>query len=177
MKTRKRKWKGVLKGALLLLYLVCLLSLTFLGREPEPERMAWTVFFGSFRRAWDEQHTFIFWGIVVNFMMLLPFGLLLPWGSSRCGVGRTALAALLLSVSIECIQYITRLGYFDVDDIITNVWGAAAGAGFYQSIKKLIQATERGQNPKWWEIICGLVPLGFFFAFFLYFLFRMKSST
>ena len=162
----------IFRGILFFFYIIAILALTFLGREPEPERMVWLTLFGSFQRAWNEQHTFIFWGIVVNFMMFLPLGILLPCGNSRWGFCRTVLAAFLLSVSIECAQYITRLGYFDVDDMITNVWGAAAGAGFCLSMKELSVAVRKDMAPRWTKILAGLLPFVVFVVFFGYFLVR-----
>ena len=125
-----------------------LLSVTFLGREPESERMAWLTLFGSFFRAWSEQHAFIFWGIVANFMLMLPLGILLGFGRRGLSFWKTVLCAAAVSVCIECVQYLTRLGYFDVDDILTNVWGAAAGSGFCTCIRKLLAEARRGGPPK-----------------------------
>lgn len=168
--------KNLIKSFIFILYLVILLALTFGGREPEPERMAWLSLFGSFQRAWNEQHNFIFWGIVVNFLMMLPLGLLLPWGSRSFGFLKTVFTAACLSFLIECAQYITRLGYFDVDDLITNVWGAAAGAGFCLSIKELAAAVRKDMRPRWGRIAAGLIPFLLFLCFFGYFFARIESN-
>ncbi len=172
----KKQYFKIVKVIVLILYFSGLLALTFLGREPEPERMAWLTLFGSFQRAWNEQHNFIFWGIVVNFMMMLPLGILLPLGSKRFGFLKTVFTAAGISFVIECAQYVTRLGYFDVDDLITNVWGAAAGAGFCLSIKELAAAVRKDMRPRCGRIAAGLIPFLLFLCFFGYFFVRIESN-
>ena len=162
---------------LLFIYFSLLLSVTFLGREPEPERMAWLTLFGSFFRAWSEQHAFIFWGIVANFMLMLPLGILLGFGRRGLSFWKTVLCAAAVSVCIECVQYLTRLGYFDVDDILTNVWGAAAGSGFCTCIRKLLAEAHRGGHPKWAAIFAPLLPFSAFLLFFGHFLLRMHQAV
>ena len=162
---------------LLFIYFSLLLSVTFLGREPESERMAWITLFGSFRRAWNEQHAFIFWGIVANFMLMLPLGILLGFGRRGLSFWKTVLCAAAVSFCIECVQYLTRLGYFDVDDILTNVWGAAAGSGFCTCIRKLLAEAHRGGHPKWAAIFAPLLPFAAFLLFFGHFLLRMHQAV
>lgn len=165
-----------LRLLLLLLYFALLLAVTFLGREQEPERMAWLSLFGSFRRAWDERHDFIFWGIVANFMMMLPLGILLGWGRRGLSFWKVTLLAAVISLCIECTQYMTRLGYFDVDDICTNVWGAAAGCGFCRSMNELSEGIRKARNPKWIRIFAQILPFALFLVFFGYFLIRMRQT-
>ncbi|MFP7365445.1 VanZ family protein [Corynebacterium callunae] len=49
-------------------------------------------------------------------------------GTPRRLVLKTAGWGALFSLSIECAQYIFRLGYSDIDDVIFNALGAAVGA-------------------------------------------------
>lgn len=175
-KNRKKSTAFLLvRIVFLLAYFALLLSATFLNREPEPEHMAWLTLFGSFRRAWDERHAFIFWGIVANFMMMLPLGFLLGWGKRGLSFGKVLLCAAATSFLIECIQYLTRLGYFDVDDILTNIWGAAAGGGFCWSLRELTGSICRERVPRWGRILAGVLPFTAFFIFFGYFLLRMQQ--
>ena len=73
------------------------------------------------------------WAIVYpicgNVLWFLPLGLLLPklW-PQRFACGRAVLGvALLLSVSIEVLQWLFGNGISDVDDVIFNVAGAWLG--------------------------------------------------
>ena len=68
-----------------------------------------------------------------NIALLAPFGLLLPLiRYQRLSVFRILLYALLFSVSIEIIQYLTGLGEADIDDVILNVSGALIGYAVYR---------------------------------------------
>jgi len=66
--------------------------------------------------------------LLENIVLFIPFGALLPVVWSYFGSSiRTTLAGLASSVMIESLQLITGRGYFDIDDIILNVIGAASG--------------------------------------------------
>ncbi|ANE05130.1 VanZ family protein [Corynebacterium crudilactis] len=71
-----------------------------------------------------------------NFAFFVPFGVLLYallkssprkyW--QKNAVLKTMLLGALFSMAIEVSQYVFMLGYSDIDDIIFNTLGAAAGA-------------------------------------------------
>ena len=65
-----------------------------------------------------------------NMAMFLPFGFLLPTLFPRVrSMGKTILAGLLFSLLIEVLQMTSRLGCFDVDDLIHNTLGVLIGYG------------------------------------------------
>lgn len=65
------------------------------------------------------------WGNIVAF---LPFGFILPIVTRRMRSGFTIImSGFALSMTVELIQLITRVGCFDVDDLILNTIGAAIG--------------------------------------------------
>ena len=156
-------------------YFMLIFGITFFSREPEPEPIAWLTLFGSFHRAWEERHTFIFWGIVDNFIMMFPLGVLLGWGKRSLSFWEVTFLAAAISLGIECTQYVTHLGYFDVDDILTNVRGAAAGMGGCHSIRELAVAVKWKRGPDWFKMIVGSFPFIAFLIFFGYFLLRMHN--
>ena len=63
-----------------------------------------------------------------NLLPFIPYGILLPcaFPGMRRG-GRTILAGFLFSLFCELFQLFTRLGTFDVDDILLNTVGVCAG--------------------------------------------------
>ena len=67
-----------------------------------------------------------------NVLGFLPFGFFLPALMSRM---RRLLPVLVLgflvSLSVELIQLVTRVGIFDVDDLILNTLGALLGYLFF----------------------------------------------
>ena len=63
-----------------------------------------------------------------NVIGFLPFGFILPVILERMRSGwLIILAGFGLSVTVEVIQLITKVGCFDVDDMILNTAGAALG--------------------------------------------------
>ncbi len=162
--------KPVIKAFLFWAYLAAVFYLTLLNREPEEQRMAWTTLFGSYRRAWEENHAFILWGLIDNVIMMIPFGLLFPWLHERIRLGRTMAAAGLITVFIESTQYLTRLGYFDVDDIWNNLWGTAIGYGIYCSFKEMAGARRECRKARIKPLVLGVLPLMAFLSFFALFL-------
>ncbi|MCA1065657.1 VanZ family protein [Rossellomorea sp. AcN35-11] len=74
-------------------------------------------------------------GIVILFM---PLGFLLPYVFSNLNTLTYVLYfSLVLSMSIEAFQFLTKLGVLDVDDVILNSLGASLGYLIFKS-KKLI---------------------------------------
>jgi glycopeptide antibiotics resistance protein len=64
-------------------------------------------------------------GVVIIFM---PLGFLLPKVFSHFNTLKSVLYfSLVMSMSIEIVQFLTRLGVLDVDDVILNLAGAAIG--------------------------------------------------
>ena len=77
--------------------------------------------------------------IVENILLFIPFGAFLPCLAYyyRNSV-RTVVTGLIASAVIETLQLTTKRGYFDVDDIILNTFGALLGymlfAGLFDGV-------------------------------------------
>lgn len=67
-----------------------------------------------------------------NIFAFSPFGLLLPILSVRVRKWwKMLLLSFLVTMCIECTQLVTRLGVFDVDDLLMNTLGGLIGYGLY----------------------------------------------
>ncbi|WNF21212.1 VanZ family protein [Mesobacillus jeotgali] len=63
-----------------------------------------------------------------NVLAFFPLGIFLPWlFKSHIGFWRTATSVFLATSSVEILQFATRVGSFDIDDIILNTVGGALG--------------------------------------------------
>ena len=72
-------------------------------------------------------HAFLI-NIFGNVLAFMPFGFFLPIvRGKKCGVLTILVQGLLFSLAIETVQLVTRLGSFDVDDILLNTAGTLAG--------------------------------------------------
>ena len=72
-----------------------------------------------------------------NIAIFMPFGFLVPiLGRKKRKFWFTALASFELSLSVECIQLITKTGCFDVDDIFLNTIGGFLVFMFYALMQR-----------------------------------------
>lgn len=72
-----------------------------------------------------------------NVVAFMPFGFFLPVFATRCRtIWNTLLYSFELSVLVELIQLITKVGSFDVDDIILNTLGGILGYIVYKIVRR-----------------------------------------
>lgn len=88
------------------------------------------------RRFWkyrDQLGNFaVFSNIFGNVIGFLPWGFILPIIFRRMDrVFLIFLSGFLLSLTVEVIQLISKVGCFDVDDLILNTLGAVLGYVFF----------------------------------------------
>nr|WP_253288331.1 VanZ family protein [Blautia sp. MSJ-19] len=67
-----------------------------------------------------------------NVIGFIPYGFILPVIVRRCRNGFfIILSGFALSLLVETVQLVTKVGCFDVDDMILNTLGAALGYGLF----------------------------------------------
>lgn len=115
---------------LYILYIYCYITafITILSRAPGSRNSVELKLFETLSR-----NAVLNRYVVENFLLFIPLGLLLPFLWKKfCKIQWCLGAGLILSTLIETIQYITKRGYMQLDDIIMNTLGTAAGyAGGY----------------------------------------------
>lgn len=73
-----------------------------------------------------------------NIVPFVPFGFLLPFVASWAGtLARVLAIGLLFVLCAELFQFFTRLGSFDVDDVLLNMTGILLGYGAAGGIRRL----------------------------------------
>lgn len=84
--------------------------------------------------------------VVMNVAAFAPFGFFLPIISPKNKKFLNVfLLSLELTLTIELLQLLFRVGIFDVDDIVMNTLGGAAGYGIYYLGKKIERMREHGR--------------------------------
>ena len=74
--------------------------------------------------------------IVGNIAAFIPFGFFLPIISKRSRLWyNTVMFGFIWSLMLETLQLILRVGSFDVDDMLLNTLGAAAGYLCYRLVQ------------------------------------------
>lgn len=83
------------------------------------------------------------WQVYMNVFLFMPLGALLK----KMKITRPILAAMLISVCIEAVQYFLAMGYCETDDVIHNTIGAAIGCGLYLLSSALLQQIQKNRKP------------------------------
>lgn len=138
MTPEKKKWIRRIGWILFLVYLLLLIYFLFFaeayGRQ-QGETGGYRynlVPFQEILRFWNYRQqlgfTAAFLNLTGNVIGFMPFGFLLPVMS--CRMSRfwiTVPLGFFLSLGVETIQLFTRVGSFDVDDLMLNTLGALLG--------------------------------------------------
>lgn len=83
-------------------------------------------------------------GNVVGFM---PFGFLLPvMSEGRRRFRATVPLGFLLSLGVEVIQLFTRVGSFDVDDLLLNTLGVILGYLLFLILNRIRRSWDHGKK-------------------------------
>lgn len=62
-----------------------------------------------------------------NVLIFMPFGFIEPLANKKRSFWATLVDGCLLSFLVEIFQFITKVGRFDVDDLLLNTTGVAIG--------------------------------------------------
>lgn len=65
--------------------------------------------------------------LIGNIIIFAPFGFFMPMASKYKSCFLTVLLSFCLSLFVEVFQFVTRVGSFDVDDILLNTLGGLLG--------------------------------------------------
>ena len=125
---------------LLIVYLFLVFASTIFCRTPKSYYSYQLIPFWSYHAILSGT-TKLLWENILNIVMLLPIGLLLPiLMGSKVSIDRgknIIFTGFLISVIIEFLQLVLKRGLFEFDDIFHNTLGVAIGYGVYRGILTL----------------------------------------
>ena len=125
-------------GILLSLSCSCIFVMTLFKRSAGSDYHFRLQPFESYYIAFAEGGIEVMLQIIINIVMFIPIGFLLPCCFKLYEKYRYVLITTVISsISIELLQLIFRIGLFETDDIINNVFGAMIGLGIYVLAKKV----------------------------------------
>ncbi|MBQ9767686.1 MAG: VanZ family protein [Lachnospiraceae bacterium] len=137
------KKKETFRIVFILLFLAYLLLLAYLlffsstyGRTAEMGYRYNLTPFLEIRRGLENIETVGYYYVLVNIAgniaAFMPFGFLLPLVTERkVNTGQALVYGFLLSLCAELIQFVSRTGALDVDDLILNTVGSVLGYWCY----------------------------------------------
>lgn len=137
-KRHKKTYQSWIFGMLLSLEITVIFAMTLYGRTIGTRREIRLLPFTSYIEAFRPENIALLLQVIMNILMFVPLGILLPLNFKRFEKGKSViLATLVISGAIESVQGILRIGVFDVDDILGNVFGAGIGVLCYQALQWL----------------------------------------
>ena len=91
--------------------------------------------FKEIRRFWDYKQQVGYFSMIINLLgnvvVFVPFGFFLPMASRYKSIFSTLFGSFVLSLCVELFQFVTRVGSFDVDDLLLNTIGGITGHIIY----------------------------------------------
>lgn len=120
-------------------YTIFILYITVLGRYSFEDFRARLIPFESYREVFAGSSSELR-GIVLNVVLFVPFGFL----TACCFLDKKPVwialcAGLILTVSVEVLQYLTRTGTLETDDVMHNMLGTVLGIAIWSLINRLIK--------------------------------------
>lgn len=106
---------------------------------------------------------------ILNVVIFIPLGVYAGILFERLSFGKKLFLFFFLSLLVEGLQYIFRLGAFDVTDMITNTSGGVIGFIIAKSIEKAFNSNVKAQ-----KFINKLAAAGTFLLILLLFLLKMN---
>ncbi len=83
---------------------------------------------------------------ILNLIVFMPLGIYIGVLFRRLNFFSKLFLFFLFSFTVEIIQYVFRLGAFDITDIITNTSGAVLGLLIYEVIKLTLKDNMKTQK-------------------------------
>lgn len=142
---KKREWTRRVSLVAFFIYLAVLAYFCFFSEGlnrggADSYRYNLTVF-REIQRAWycfrQGDLGYFFLNVVLNIAAFVPFGFFLPIiRPKNKKLFHIFILSLELSLAIEILQLLFRVGIFDVDDLIMNTLGGVLGYGIYHILDK-----------------------------------------
>ena len=134
---------------LLCIYLTFLFGVTLFNRHPEESFSMELTPLWSYQESFFNGNTGLGQQIFYNILAFIPLGIFLPVLSRHMRMfRRTAVSAAALSAFIEISQLVFRCGLCELDDVINNTLGAAAGYGIWKIVNMAAGVLKSGRKTR-----------------------------
>jgi glycopeptide antibiotics resistance protein len=81
--------------------------------------------------------------MISNFIVFVPFGLLLSANFKQINIWRKLACVFIFSATVEIIQFILAIGVTDITDLITNTLGGLVGLMLYDLGNKYVDTKKQ----------------------------------
>jgi glycopeptide antibiotics resistance protein len=83
---------------------------------------------------------------ILNIVIFLPLGIYLGSLFKKWLIGKKLLFVFLLSSLVEGLQYILRIGAFDITDIVSNTLGGIIGLMIFKGLVRAFGRQDKAQR-------------------------------
>ena len=158
MRNKKEEHRLVLAWTLFIVYMVFLMYFLFfaeiMGRTYNDRDYHYNLTpFREIRRFIVYRRTLGWFAVLSNLLgnvlAFVPFGMILPMLTPKCrNFFHIVLLGFDFSLFVETIQLISKVGSFDVDDLILNTLGATLGYLAYRLIRRYFRRKHDDRKEK-----------------------------
>lgn len=136
MNYKNKKGVRIIGKILFILYVVFIIYFLIFsdwyGRTGEMQEYHYNlVLFREIKRFWEYRNQVGFFAMFTNLfgnvIIFVPFGFFMPMASKYRSFLTTMFSSFGLSLCVETFQLVTKVGSFDVDDLLLNTIGGVAG--------------------------------------------------
>lgn len=144
------KWKGISQGLkycvglILTGYVVILFCSTVFYRSHALNAGLELIPFWSYMAYFKGEDDSLINENIMNVLVFVPIGLMLACTLTKNSLWKAAILACILSVCIEAMQYVTKNGFCEIDDVIHNTLGCMMGYGLYRLLSRIPRMSHWG---------------------------------
>ena len=124
-------------GLLLLEYVFLIYSVTVIFRGTMAEHKYRLIPFWGYRLLIEEGKTLCVYSNFWNILALVPVGFLMGISFKKTESKTVLLIGMLMSISIEVLQFVLMRGFAELDDVIHNTGGCMIGYGLYCLVTRI----------------------------------------
>lgn len=84
--------------------------------------------------------------LILNILIFVPLGLYVGILFKKLTTARKILSFFLVSLICEVLQFILKIGAFDITDIINNTFGGIIGLMLFKGTEKVLGGTAKAQK-------------------------------
>lgn len=154
------KWERVALAGVFLIYLVVVFGATMLSRGNFYGNAKIYPLFYSYKDAWNDFSMTEWRNIILNILMFVPLGFLVPLLFKRMqNFWKVYLTGLGVTCFIEIGQLLLKRGIFEPDDILGNTVGAMIGYGMYSLGKYILNWVKYKKRDKGGQVLGLQIPI------------------
>lgn len=146
-------WLGVL-----LIYLFVVAGATLFSRGGYYGNGMVSQLFSSYREAYILQKSVLWRNLILNYLMFVPLGILLPIGIKQFSKPwHVYVCGFVLSFLIETTQLVLHRGIFEPDDLFANTVGCMIGYGIYNIFRHVVCKDKKEKARKFFALQLPLI--------------------